>query len=276
MPARGGPPPLTGTNRLKRRLAAGELGLVSGNHESADAIDYAGSLGLFDGVWIDMEHGSVPMERLGDLSRAADLWGLTAIVRVRSTDPALIALTLDQGVHGVIVPHVETRAQAEAVVSAAKFPPEGRRGAAGGRRSYGRAVADQFALANAETFVAVMIEDATGIANLPDILLVPGIDMFFVSRYDLSLSLGLGGAVRDPEVLRRYDGAIETIVRSGRVAAAVVGEADLDRYLALGVRCVKAPLWQALAAQGARSFVSRVESATRPGPAGTGSPPSSP
>lgn len=248
------------TNRLKRKLAAGRLALVSGNYESADMVDFAGSLGLFDGIWIDMEHGTVPMERLGDLSRAADLWGMTSIVRVRTADPALIALTLDQGVHGVIVPHVETRERAEAVVSAAKFPPVGHRGAAGGRRSYGRSVAEHLEHVNEESFVAVMIEDPAGIDNLPEILRVPHIDMFFVSRYDLAQSLGLGGEVRDPRLVRAFDSAIERIVESGLVAAAVVGEAELEKYLGMGVRCVKTPILQSLIANSARAFVRKVES----------------
>src|SRR4051812_30359380 len=81
-------------NRLKRKLAAGELGLISGNYENADMIDFIGSLGVVDGVWIDMEHSPVTWSRLADMSRAADLWGMTSIVRVRDNDPTIISLTL--------------------------------------------------------------------------------------------------------------------------------------------------------------------------------------
>jgi 4-hydroxy-2-oxoheptanedioate aldolase len=248
-------------NKLKRKLNAGELALISGNYESSDMIDFAGSLGLFDGVWIDMEHGSVAMNSLPDLSRAADLWGMTSVVRVRAIDPAIIALTLSQGVHGVIVPHVNTKVDAEQVVDAAKFPPIGHRGAGAGRRAYGRGTAGYERSADDETFVAVMIEDIAAVKNLPEILKVPHIDMFFIGRYDLAQSLGLGTDVRHPDLVKAYDGAIEMIVKAGGVAGAVIGEEDLNKYVSMGVRCLKTPTWQTYIASGARSFVSRVEAA---------------
>ncbi|MBJ7599467.1 MAG: aldolase [Candidatus Nephthysia bennettiae] len=244
-------------NRLKHRLAGGQLGLVSGNYETPDMIDLAGSLGVFDGVWIDMEHGAAGVESLADLSRAADVWGLTSLVRVAALDAAAIGLALSQGVDGVIVPHVTTRDQAELAVEAAKFPPAGRRGAAGGRRSYGRTVAEHQEQANRETLVAVMIEDAAAVENLPAILTVQQVDLLFVGRYDLAQSLGLGSDVRHPKVVTAFDGAIESIVAAGRVAGAVVGEEELEKYLALGVRCIKTPTWQSYISAGARLFGER-------------------
>jgi 4-hydroxy-2-oxoheptanedioate aldolase len=247
------------SNRLKRKVGAGKLSLISGNHESAEIIDFAGSLDMFDGVWIDMEYGSVSMESLADMSRAADLWGMTSIVRVREIDPAIIGLTLSQGVHGVVVPHVSTRTEAELIVDAVKFPPIGHRGASAGRRSYGRTVAEHQRVANDESFVAVMIEDIDAVGNLPEILEVPNIDMFFVAHYDLALSMGLGADIGNPALVQTYDAAIEQIVRAGKVAAAVVSEQDLEKYLTMGVRCVKLPMWQTYFASGARGFVRKAK-----------------
>ncbi|MEA2681957.1 MAG: 4-hydroxy-2-oxoheptanedioate aldolase [Chloroflexota bacterium] len=249
------------TNRLKHRLAAGELGLLSGNFESPDMVDFAGSLKLYDGAWIDMEHGAVTVQGLGDLTRAADLWGMTSVVRVRSLDPAIIGLTLSQGAQGVIVPHVSTREQAELVVSAVKVPPLGRMGASGGRRSYGTTVAEHMEHANEESFVGVMIEDVEGIDNLPEMLQVQHIDIYFVSHYDLALSMGLQADVHDAALVATFDGAVQQIVAAGRVAAAAVGEQELDKYIAMGVRCIKAPRWQALVAQGSLAFADRVRAA---------------
>jgi len=248
---------VTESNRLKHNLASGKLALIAGNHETTDMIDLAGSLGLFDGVWIDMQHGAVTVESLPDMSRAADLWGMTSLVRVRANDPTIIGLTITAGVHGVIVPHVNNRLEAESVVDAAKFPPLGHRAASGGRRSYGRTTAAHQRIANDETFVAVMIEDIVAVENLEEIIAVPGIDMFFVAHYDLALSMGLGADVEHPEVVEAYDRAVERIVAAGRAAGAVVKEADLVKYLAMGVRCVKIPVWQSLVASGSRSFAER-------------------
>jgi 2-keto-3-deoxy-L-rhamnonate aldolase RhmA len=246
-------------NQLKRKLKAGQLSLISGNHESADMIDFVGSLGLFDGVWIDMQHGPVTVESLPDMSRAADLWGMTSLVRVRSIDHALIGLTVTAGVHGVIVPRVNTRADAELVVDAVKFAPIGHRAASGGRRSYGRGTNEYHSNANDASFVAVMIEDIVAVENLPEILAVPHIDMFFVAHYDLAHSMGLHSNVENPKLVETYDRAVELIVKTGKVAGAVVKETELEKYLSLGVRCVKVPGWQALFASSARSFARSAE-----------------
>jgi 4-hydroxy-2-oxoheptanedioate aldolase len=249
-------------NRLKRKLGAGELSLISGNHESADMIDFVGSLGLFDGVWIDMQHGAVTVESLPDMSRAADLWGMTSLVRVRAIDHALIGLTITAGVHGVIVPRVNTRADAELVVDAAKFAPIGHRAASGGRRSYGRSTDEYHRNANDASFVAVMIEDIVAVENLTEILTVPHIDMFFVAHYDLAHSLGLQSDVENPKLVEVYDKAVELIVAAGKVAGAVVKETELQKYLSMGVRCVKVPGWQAQFASAARSFAKKVDAAS--------------
>jgi 4-hydroxy-2-oxoheptanedioate aldolase len=247
-------------NRLKRKLKAGELTLISGNHESADMIDFVGSLGLFDGVWIEMQHGPLTVESLPDMSRAADLWGMTSLVRVRAIDHALIGLTVTAGVHGVIVPGVNTKADAELIVDAVKFAPIGHRSASGGRRSYGRATEEYHKNANDATFVAVMIEDIVAVENLREILTVPHIDMFFVAHYDLAHSMGLQSDVENPKLIETYDRAVGLIVKTGKVAGAVVKEAELEKYLSMGVLGVKVPGWQALFASAARSFVKKVDS----------------
>lgn len=203
-------------NRLKRGTQEGRLTLVAGNYDTADMIDLVGSLGLFDGVWIEMEHGPVTWSQLGDLCRAADLWGMSSLVRVRDNDPTLISLTLGEGVDGVIVPHVNTREEAERVVDATLVSPIGHRGVSGGRKSYGRS--DHHTAANDETFVSIMIEDVVAIDNLPEILKVPHIDVFFVSRYDLSQSMGLLHDVHNVRVQEALDRALGQIIAAGRTA----------------------------------------------------------
>jgi 4-hydroxy-2-oxoheptanedioate aldolase len=250
------------TNRLKRKLAEGSLALIAGNFESADLVDFAGSLQLLDAVWIDLEHGATSIDAIPDLTRAADLWGMGSIIRVPPGDAATITRVLTLGATGVIVPHVNTKEAAEQAVDAAKFTPAGHRGVSGGRRSYGRDLAEYFARANEETTVGVMIEEVEGIDNLDAILAVPHVDLFFVSHYDLGQSLGLGpGAAEHPKLIEVYDSAIARIAAAGKAAAAVIPEKDLARYLQLGVRCLKLPTWQSFVAAGARRYLKSVEDA---------------
>jgi 4-hydroxy-2-oxoheptanedioate aldolase len=246
-------------NRLKKKLLRGELGTISGNYETSDMIDFVGSLDLFDAAWIDMEHSPVTWANLADFSRAADIWGMSSIVRIRDNDPSMIALALAEGVDGVLIPHVNSKAEAEQVVDAAKFAPIGHRGMSGGRRSYGRA--DHYVKANEETFVGVLIEDVAAVEQITDILEVPEIDVFFVARYDLSQSMGFAGEPKHPDVVAMTDRALEAIVAAGRVAGAGGGPADLDKYLEMGVTFLKVPDWRAWITAGANDYKRTLDAA---------------
>src|SRR5260221_2836084 len=112
-------------NRLKQRLAEGRVATIVAGFHIRDMVDFIGSLGHFDAVWLDMEHGPITWSQLEGLSRAADLWGMSSIVRVRANDAELISLTLGLGVDGIVVPHVNTKAEAERVVDAALLHPLG-------------------------------------------------------------------------------------------------------------------------------------------------------
>ena len=99
-------------NRVKHKLAAGELATgVMGTGMTADLIEWLGPLG-FDSVWLEGEHGPLDYRDIPDMSRAADLWGLTSIVRVNENRYGPIYRVLDLGAQGVCVPHVDTRDQA--------------------------------------------------------------------------------------------------------------------------------------------------------------------
>jgi 4-hydroxy-2-oxoheptanedioate aldolase len=249
------------SNRLRRRLEAGDTALISGNHDSEALVDFTGSLRLFDAVWIDMEYGPVTVAGLPGLARAADLWEMTALVRVPKLEASGIRLVLGQGVHGVIVPHVGTRADAEAVVDAARFPPIGSRVAYGGRLGFGKSPAEARELSNRETLVGVMVEDVRAIENLDQILRVPYIDFYFIGHYDLAQSMGYGVEGHHPEVVKMYDQAVGRIVAEGRPVAAVIGEQELTKYLRMGVRIIKAPSWESWVTSGARAFGKAVSQA---------------
>src|SRR5690348_14885368 len=109
-------------NRVKDKLAAGQLATIVSGTNDPDLIDQLGTLDV-DGIWLEGEHGGVDYADLGNLTRACDLWGKTSVVRVMDNDYATIYRTLDRGAQGICVPHVNTRAEAESAVEAAKFAP---------------------------------------------------------------------------------------------------------------------------------------------------------
>jgi len=244
---------------MRQKLKAGKpVSVISGLH-NADMVDYLGQFGL-DGVWLEGEHGPVDWDTIGDLTRACDLWGMASIMRIAAGEPWLITRTLDRGVSGFVVPHVSTKEYAQRIVQAARFAPLGLRGMYGGRRSYG--VSDYYNRANEETVVVVLIEEIEAVRNLKEILTVDGVDVFFVAPSDLAQTMGKIGRHDDPEVQATIDDAIKRIVDAGRTAGTLVNDANLERYLDLGVTFTMGS-WLPWVAAGARAYKAAVDRRAR-------------
>ena len=222
-------------NRVKEKLAAGKVATILSGTNDPDLIDQLGTLDI-DGIWLEGEHGGVDYADLGNLTRACDLWGKTSVVRVMDNDYAIIYRTLDRGAQGIVVPHVNTRAEAEAAVEAAKFAPLGKRGMFTSRQGFG--VDDYFKVANDQSLLIVLIEDIVAVHNLDAILKVDGIDVFFVAPNDLATSMGHIGNIGQPDVQKTVDGALTRIVESGRTAGMLVNTANVERYTRMGVRAL--------------------------------------
>ncbi len=245
-------------NRVKAKLNAGEVSVVLSGHMTTEIVDWLGPLG-FDGVWIEGEHGPVDYKDIPDMTRAGDLWGMTSIVRVNQNVPGVIYRTLDVGAQGIVVPHVNTKREAEAVVSAGKFAPIGERGMFSSRQSYG--VDDYLAEANDHSLLVVLIEDIVAVNNLDEILEVDNIDVFFVAPSDLAQSMGLIGQLGHPDVTSTIEGALRKISASGRTPGALAGDSNLEAYLDMGVRFMMTS-WLPWAAAGAQAFRERLAPAT--------------
>src|SRR5438093_4379594 len=240
-------------NRVKQALAAGKVATILSGTNDPDLIDQLGTLDV-DGIWLEGEHGGVDYADLGNLTRACDLWGKTSVVRVMDNDYATIYRTLDRGAQGICVPHVNTRAEAEAVVEAAKFAPLGKRGMFTSRQGFG--VGDYFKTANAQSLLIVLIEDIVAIKALDEILKVEHIDVFFVAPNDLATSMGHIGKMGHPDVQQTIDGAIGKIVGAGRTAGMLVSNANVERYTRMGVRVVMTSFFPWIQA-GARELMER-------------------
>jgi 4-hydroxy-2-oxoheptanedioate aldolase len=222
-------------NRMKQTLAAGKVATIIGGTNDPDLIDQLGTLDV-DGIWLEGEHGGVDYADLGNLTRACDLWGKTSVVRVMDNDYATIYRTLDRGAQAIVVPHVNNRVEAEAVVAAGKFAPLGKRGMFTSRQGFG--VGDYFTTANDQSMLMVLLEDIAAIPKLDEILKVDHIDVFFVAPSDLATSMGHIGNVSHPDVQRTIDGALTKIVQAGRVAGTLVTRENVERYTRMGVRVV--------------------------------------
>lgn len=244
-------------NRAKEKLAAGQAVTTISGLSSSEIIDFMGPLG-FDAAWIEGEHGSVTWEQLGDMTRACDLWGMTSITRVTANEPWLITRTLDRGSMGIVVPHVNTKEDAEKAAKSAKYAPLGYRGMFGGRQSYG--VGDYFHQANNQTMVIVLMEEDVALKNLDEILRVDDIDVFFVAPSDLAQTMGHIGNPGHPEVQKAIDDAIAKIIAAGRVAGTLVNDENVARYLEQGVGFTMTS-WNAWVTRGGAAFLEKAAGA---------------
>lgn len=220
-------------NRIKRKLANNEISVIVSGMTHPDDIDVAGSLG-FDGAWLEGEHGAADPAEMGNLTRACDIWGMTSVTRISNNDQAMIYRTLDRGAQAIVVPHVNTRAEAENVVQGGKFAPIGQRGMYTSRQGLG--VSDYLKKANDETALIVLIEDIAAYENLDEILSVDHIDCFFVAPSDFAASMGHIGDIEHPDVQEKINASLEKIVKSGRNAGTLANNENVGRFAGMGVK----------------------------------------
>lgn len=186
---------------LKDKLRRGELTIGSWiTMDNEMVVEIMSSLD-FDWLAVDMEHSAIDLAGTQNIVRIIDLNGGVALVRVGENNPALIKRVMDTGAHGVIVPMVNSREDAQKAVNAVKYPPVGTRGVGLARaQGYGTEFERYKNWVNKGSIVIIQIEHIEAVRNMEEILSVPGIDGFIVGPYDLSGSLGKPGQFNDPEV----------------------------------------------------------------------------
>ena len=210
------------TKSLKKVLQAG--GKAGGcwlelfSPLAAEIIGQAG----YDCVMIDLEHGQGSVMDAIVVMQALKGSGTEALLRVPANDPVWIKRVLDAGVAGVMIPTVDSVAEAEAAVAACRYPPKGRRGMAAPiarAADYGAVWQDYVARIDSDLLVICQIESAAAVDNVAEIAAVEGVDMLFVGPMDLSGSLGYFGEPDHPEVLKR----IAEVEAAGKAAGKLLG-----------------------------------------------------
>jgi 2-keto-3-deoxy-L-rhamnonate aldolase RhmA len=199
----------------------------------------------FDAVYVDLEHTATSLETTAMLCAASIGFGLVPLVRVPSHDHQYMTRVLDAGAQGVIVPHVDTRAEAEHVVAVCRFPPIGRRSISGTNpltRYRPMPTSEAVQELNEATIVCVMIETPEAVANADAIASVPGLDLLLIGTHDLTAEMGILGEFRNDRFL---DAVADTAkaCRAHDVMLGIAGIRDdelLSELLPLGLRFVSA------------------------------------
>jgi 2-keto-3-deoxy-L-rhamnonate aldolase RhmA len=193
-------------------------------------------------VILDMEHSGAGIDTIKSQIAFAHGAGVVPMVRVTSCAYHLIAPVLDAGALGIMAPMIETREQAQTMVSACRYRPEGRRGLGFGvshdRFTAGAAKAKTVA-ANDSILTIALIESQRGVENAQSILTTPGIDLGWLGHYDLSDSLGCIEDFNDSRYIAAEEKLLAAAAAAGKPLGWLVANGEAaQRALRRGFRCI--------------------------------------
>lgn len=246
-------------NNAKQRILKGELALGMGLRQArtVDIAQIAKSCD-FDWLFIDMEHNSMSVDTAAQICQAALGVGITPMIRVPAHEAFHSTRLLDTGAQGIVIPHVSTVEQAQAVVSFCRFPPLGHRSIPGSlpqTKFMPLPVPETVSLINTETLVVAMIETVEGLENVDAIAAVPGIDVLLVGCTDMAAELGVTGQLGHVSVKDAIDKVFASCDRHGKVCGVggVYDEALMTEYVGKGARLILSGSDLAFLMAGARS-----------------------
>lgn len=216
-------------NKIKDKMKLGHMAYgCQLAFPSEILVELMGKAGL-DFVLLDGEHGVFGWESLDDMCRVADFAGVTPIARVPNIEASTILRYLDRGVMGILGPGIDNKEDAQQLVDACLYAPQGRRGLGGAPRAAGyEHFSDNNYIqnANSQMLIVAFLEHVEAIDNLEEILTVEGIDAYYVGPQDISMSLGFHGQPDHPKVHEITEHVRAAVEKSGRCYFGDVVRAD--------------------------------------------------
>jgi len=184
----------------------------------------------FDWITIDTEHSLTDIPDTLGMLQAMAPYPVSPVVRPQSQDPVLIKRLLDFGAQTLMIPYVQSAAEARALVAAMRYAPRGFRGVAGGTQAtlFGQ-VQDYMAKAEDELCLIVQIETVEAVTAIKEIAAVDGVEALFVGPADLAASMGHPGNQAHPDVIAGIEAAIKRIVATGKPAGILTVDQEFAR-----------------------------------------------
>ena len=211
----------------------------------------------FDWLLFDGEHAPNTLQTLLAQLQAISNYPVAPVARVPVDEAAIIKQYLDIGFQTLLVPMVESGAQAERIVAATRFPPLGMRGVASATsRASGFGVDKSYlATAHERIFTIVQIESQAGLDAIEDIASVPGVDALFIGPADLAGSLGYLGNPGHPDVQQAISKGLSRIKSLGKPAGLfAISPDDAQRRIGEGVNFLSVGTDIGLLANGAHNL----------------------
>ncbi len=231
-------------NEAKRKMRDGGMALgFQVYHLRSIATPLLAAASGHEFLFIDMEHGAFSVQEATQICIAALPTGIAPLVRVCTGALDEGTRLLDNGAMGIVVPHVDTAAQAKQIADAFHYPPMGTRSWGGPPALYGYQVSD-VALAqreiNDEILTTVMIESPEAVRNAREIAAVPGIDVLLFGSFDLTTKLGIPGQMGHQKLIDAYQTVGDACREHGKILGmgGINDNADAARYVGMGCRFV--------------------------------------
>jgi 2-keto-3-deoxy-L-rhamnonate aldolase RhmA len=229
-------------NGAKRKLRQGDIALGFGlHHLRSSATPMLAGAAQHDYVSMDMEHGAFTVQEATQICIACLAAGIPAVVRVCSGALDEATRLLDNGALGIVVPHVDTKKQAQRVADAFHYPPMGHRSWGGPPPVYGYMpphVSEAQKAINDEVLTVVMIESPEGVKNADDIASVAGIDVLLIGSFDLTSELGIPGQMGHQKLIDAYQAVGDACRKHGKALGmgGINDDENARRYIAMGSR----------------------------------------
>ena len=250
-------------NTLRRRLEEGYLAFGAVTQIPSTALVEILGLAGFDFTMIDTEHGLYDIQTAGELIRAANGAGLSAVVRVIGNEKGVIMKALDMGAQGVVVPHISTKDDAARAVEACRYGRATGRGACPVVRAADYGLADWptvQATSNRDAMAIMLIEDLEGTRNIEDIVSVEGVDAIYMGPFDMSVAAGYEGNWNHPEIQKALDRVLAACrEREIPVMHSLLFGPEVETWTDKGVRMFLQRADSAVFGNACRAFLSSVE-----------------
>ncbi len=204
---------------IKEKMRRGEPSIGSWMSMAHPSIAEILAMAGYEWVVVETEHTAIDVSEVLRMIIAIEQRGSVPLVRLAWNDPIQAKAVLDSGAAGVLVPMVNSRAEAELAVKMTKYPPLGFRGVGLARaQGYGKDFDAYVKNANEDTLQIVQIEHKDAVENIEEIVSVAGIDGTFIGPYDLSMSLGIPGQITHPKVLEAKRKVRKATIDHGLIA----------------------------------------------------------
>jgi len=231
-------------NKLKEKLNKGEAVLGSWNTLSSSLVTEVLAQSGLDFQIIDLEHGPFAMDKVHlHVSACENSSNCSPLVRIPSNEDWMALQALDQGAHGLVVPHIDTRVDSEKLIKSMKYHPLGERGftpfsKAGGFNN--KNTSNYVSYSNDSLLSVVIVESKEGLQGLEEIIEIDEIDVVYFGAYDISQALGYPGEVKHPEVVKSIQKSVELVSRKGKFSGGFVPQSkdDIKWILDMGMRFI--------------------------------------